>query len=324
MPEPWLSVVLPTWNGQAYLAETLESVVREGVDDLDVVAVDDGSTDRTLEILRSYASRLPLRILEPGRVGNWVANTNRGMAQARGTHVSILHQDDSWRPGRLRRMREASAASPGATLIVHASVYVDSRGRRVGLYRPPLPRRMGGAPPSVVVPRLLVQNFLTVPSAIFPRQAFLEAGGMDESLWYTADWDLWIRLAGAGRTVYVDRPLASYRIHPLSQTSVRSFDSHEFRAQHEEVLERHLGAWSGASGRAARFSIEVNTALAALANRRLPDLPRLAAGALGLGPAGLARYWTVSRIAERAAARLRCRLWSPPARYTSAGRRISS
>jgi glycosyltransferase involved in cell wall biosynthesis len=320
MTAPWLSVILPTWNGEAYLARALESVAEQESRDFEVIAVDDGSTDRTPEILRSYARRLPLRILERGRVGNWVANTNRGIALAEGTYLCFLHQDDWWLRGRLRALREATDGRPDVSLVVHASEYVDARGRLMGKYRPPLPHRRDGLPPDFVVPRFLVQNFITIPSALFPRRAVVDSGGLDERLWYTADWDLWLRLAVLGRTVALNRVLAAYRIHPLSQTSLRSFDDREFRVQHEIVLDRHLAAWAAArpggncpAEPAARFSIDVNVALAALANRRVPAIRSLLADALRLGTLGCLRYWTVSRIAERVSARLRCRLWSPPA-----------
>ena len=82
--QPWLSVVIPTYNGGRYLSRAfagIESVGRE-CDDLEILVVDDGSTDSTLDIVRRFSRRLPIRLLSSERTGNWAANTNRALAEA--------------------------------------------------------------------------------------------------------------------------------------------------------------------------------------------------------------------------------------------------
>lgn len=316
MNRPWLSVILPTYNGQLYLGAALEGVLAQSDGDIEVIAVDDGSTDETVPILRSYAGRIPLQIFEPGRLGNWVAMTNRALSVAQGDYACFLHQDDVWLPNRSSTLRRLVEAHAGATLVVHASWYIDSRGRRLGFFRPAIPPGRVDPPLELVVERLLVQNFIAIPSALFHRETAARLGGMDEQLWYTADWDLWLKMAAAGRTLYTPQALAACRLHPLSQTVLRSQDCGEFRRQLDVVLERHLAAWKARHRGspcpvepAARFSIEMNTALAALANRQQPPLLRLAIGGLRLGPAGGWRYFHDSRIAERLVARIRGHLW---------------
>src|SRR5262245_50753324 len=117
MPGPWLSVVMPVYNGESYLPRALESIAAQGDPGLEVLALDDGSSDRSMEILKSWASRLPLRIEQPGRCGNWVAVTNRGMEMARGEFACFLHQDDAWRPGRLEAMRQVIASTPDVDFV---------------------------------------------------------------------------------------------------------------------------------------------------------------------------------------------------------------
>src|SRR5437660_9050514 len=87
MAGPWLSVIMPTYNGAAYLGAALESVRAQGDADIEVIAVDDGSSDDTVGLLESYAGRLPLRVVRRERVGNWGANTNHGLTLARADHV---------------------------------------------------------------------------------------------------------------------------------------------------------------------------------------------------------------------------------------------
>lgn len=303
---------MPVRDGEAYLAQALDSVVAQGAPDIEVLAIEGGSTDGTLDILRAYERRLPLRLLPSPELPNWVAKTNRGIAEARGDYVCILHHDDLWRPGRLSALRKAVLARPEAGFVVHDSWYIDARGRVLGLYQPRLPSPLTT---EVATERFLVQNIVTVPATMFRRDALLRVGPLDESLWFAADWDLWIRLAGAGPTLYVPRPLSAYRIHRMSQTSTRGSDPAEIRAQYAAVAERHLRAWRARRGRAsseeevARFSVRVNAFLASLAARRPEGLGPLASGLLRLGPAGLWRYVLHSRILQRVAAYARGRLW---------------
>jgi glycosyltransferase involved in cell wall biosynthesis len=279
---------------------------------IEVIAVDDGSTDDTVDILRSYKDRLNLDIIEQGRLGNWVAGTNRGLRAASGRLVSILHQDDLWLPGRLATVRSELAAGGEGILLIHPVWFVDERGRRVGRWRCPLPTgRL--LPPDSVLERLLVQDFVSLPGAVFPRAVALEEG-LDEKLWYTADWDLWLRLASRLRTLYIAPTLGAVRVHGSSITTTETSRLDEFREQHEEVLRRHLAAWR-ADGRrrervraAAELSVEVNVTLAAMANRQPAKVGSLLGRALRVGPAVWGRYLRSSRIHERVGSRLRAGL----------------
>jgi len=310
MARPWLSVIMPTYNGEAYLASALDSVRAQDDPDIEVIAVDDGSTDGTVPLLESYAGRLPLRVVRRRRVGNWVANTNHGLALARADHLCFLHQDDLWLAGRLAEVKRLLAHSPAA-LLLHPSWYIGPDGRRLGVWRCPLPAGTGEVAAGLVVERLLVQNFIAVPAPVFRREAALAAGGLDENLWFTADWDFWLKLAATGPVVHHPEPLSAFRIHPQSQTAVRTAWAEDLRGQLTAVLDRHLPAWErlhpgrGAVGRAARFGLEVTMALAACAHGQRADWLRLARCGLRLGPMSWHRFLRDSRIVERVGARLR-------------------
>lgn len=299
---PWLSIVMPAWNGERYLAAALESVLREGTRGYEVVALDDGSTDRTPGILRSWTEKIPLRIVRREGQGNWVAASNAALREARGRYACFLHQDDLWLPGRLEAMEREVARDPA--IVVHPASFVGPEGQALGAWRCPLPA--GDVPAEIFRERLIVQNFLAIPAPVFRREAALRSGGMDESLWFTADWDLWLRLAGEGPIRHLDAPLAAFRVHPASQTAVRT-DLADRRQQLETVLQRHGGALSAAARRAARFSLEMNLALlAAASGGEVPWRPLIASLSV-LGPGGLRRYLRDSRIVERVGARLRLR-----------------
>jgi glycosyltransferase involved in cell wall biosynthesis len=310
---PWLSVLMPTYNGAAYLASALESVRSQGDREIEVIAVDDGSTDSTLMILQAFSGRMPLKIIRHARVGNWAANTNEALAHAQGEYACLLHQDDLWQPHRLVTLRRLLGDRPGPVMLLHPSWYIDAGGRRVGLWRCPL-SAWRHHPPEFVVERLLVQNFIAAPAPLFRREAALSVGGLDPKLWYAADWDLWLKLAAAGPALYCPRPLTAFRVHPSSQSVVSGDRVEEVGRELKLVLQRHLKAWEGrpparpAVRRAASFSTVLNAELLAYYHGRRPRWLRLFWQFLALGPSGWHRYFRDSRIVERVRARLRADL----------------
>ncbi len=308
---PSISVVVPTYNGEEFIAEALGSVRDQCSEDLEIVVVDDGSSDGTLEIVREFGREMSLRLITPGRMGSWVAATNLGLREARGEWACFLHQDDLWLPGRMARMRSELTKAEGA-MVFHSSIFIGPGGQRLGPWNCPLAE--GAIPSNRFLEHLLVQDFIAIPAPLFRRRAAVDSGGLDESLWFTADWNLWLRLGAMGPVRFVDEPLTAFRVHPASQTVARKLRPGEWAHQHEVVFERHFAQWNAPDQvrrkvkRAAMASIAVNSALAAAyrgeAARPAAVLFRL----LGLGPEGWRRYLRDSRILERVGSRLRVRL----------------
>jgi GT2 family glycosyltransferase len=309
---PWLSVIVPTYNGAAFLPASLESVCAQADPAIEIIAVDDGSTDGTLAILADYARRLPLTVLTR-RVGNWAANTNLGLERARGEWACFLHQDDLWRPGRLAGIRRTLADGPLPALLLHAADFIDPAGHTVGRWRCPLPPGPRGSAPEQTAARLLVQNFVPLPVAAFRRENALRVGGLDPELWFTADWDFWLKLAACGPTRYLPVALAAFRLHPSSQTVTRSDRSAAFRRQYETVRDKHWDRWRGrlADPRrvaaAGRLAVDVNVALAARHHGEPVDWRRLLSAA-SVGPGTWGYFVRNSRVVERVLARLRAGL----------------
>jgi glycosyltransferase involved in cell wall biosynthesis len=305
--EPLLSVVMPTYNGERFIAAALEST-RGQHDGIELVIVDDGSTDRTIEIIRSFTGSLPIRLITPGRLGNWVAVTNLGLREAVGEWACFLHQDDLWLPGRLERLRK-EMLDPQRALIIHNAMYVGPDGQGLGPWTCPFPE--GAIPSSEFIERLLVQNFIAIPSPVFRRDAVIQSGGLDEALWFSADWDLWLRLGAVGSVQFIDETLSAFRVHPASQTAARKLRPSEWEQQLTTVLERHLESWpvTGRARsrveRAALASIAINSALSA-GSRGEPVKPTAVLLQLfALGPRGWHRYLRDSRIVQRVGSRLR-------------------
>ena len=148
--DPWLSVIIPTYNGIDYVESALGSVVSQAGEGVEIVVVDDGSTDGTAERVRGYRDRHGVTLVVRPHGGNWLATTNHGLSLARGDFACVLHQDDVWAPGRIARLREGLRAHPRTAFLIHPSRFIDDRGRHLGLWRCPLqgtvPRPRGPAP----------------------------------------------------------------------------------------------------------------------------------------------------------------------------------
>jgi glycosyltransferase involved in cell wall biosynthesis len=311
---PWLSVIVPTYDGAAYLAEALESIAVQRDANIEIVAIDDGSTDGTVDILRHYQSKLPIRIIERGRIGSWVANSDYAVREAAGEYVCFLHQDDFWYPERLAALRDRVRHAPDTVLWLHPVCYVDSHGRRLGQWTCPLPAREMRLSPEMVLEHLLVQNFVGMPAPLFRRDAFLATNGMDAQLWYVADWDLWMSLAERGTTAYLPQALAAFRIHAESQTVRRARDLEDLREQHWTAFSRHFPEWTcrderlrGEVRAAFDVSTDLNIWLMGWMQGRATPLSHVRRRLIGLGPSGWRRLWRDSRIGERVMARVKCR-----------------
>jgi GT2 family glycosyltransferase len=302
-----LSVVMPTYNGEKFIAAALDSVLAQDNGRIELVIVDDGSSDGTLDIVRDFAKAFPVRLITPGKIGNWVAITNLGLRQAAGDWACFLHQDDLWLPGRIARLWPELEGAEGP-LILHNARFIGPDGTGHGPWSCPLTE--GTVSPNAFIERLLVQNFIAIPSPVFRRKIAIDSGGLDEALWFSADWDLWLRLGALGPVRFIAETLSAFRIHPASQTAARKLLSGEWEAQLTTVLTRHLESWPTRGKvrtsvvQAAAASIAVNSAMAAASRGEAAKSSEAFLRVLALGPAGWRRYLRDSRIVQRVRARL--------------------
>jgi hypothetical protein len=301
---------MPSYRGEQWIDTSLSSLAREGADGVEVLVIDGGPTSAARDIAQSYSDRLRIRVFERCDLRSWQTKTNFGVEIAESAHICWLGVDDLWFPGRARAIRSWIEAAPDAPLHLAPSAIVDKGGRKLGVWRCPLPTKVG-LPSSLVVERLLVQNFVAAPAPVFRRDAWRACGGLDENLWYTADWDMWLKLAACGPVHYHNGLTVGFRIHDGSLTVTGSQDTAAFSQQMQIVLDRHLtrlGDRSEGIERAARASITVNTALSAASAGNRTGLWRAALEVVRLGPVGIRRYLRDSRIVERVAPRVRAKL----------------
>jgi glycosyltransferase involved in cell wall biosynthesis len=303
-------VIIPSYCGERWIDESLRSIAAEAAEGVEVLLIDSSPTPATRDIAQSYSDRLRLRVFEHRDLQSWLTKTNFGVGIAETSHICWLGVDDVWLPGRAAAVRAWIGAAPEAPLHLAPSAIIAKDGRKLGVWRCPLPAN-GEIPSALVIERLLVQNFVAAPAPVFRRDAWLRCGGLDENLWYTADWDMWLKLAACGPVHYHDMVTVGFRVHGGSLTVTGGRDAADFERQMQIVLNRHLAMFGDRSkgiDRAARASIAVNTALAAASIGNVGGLLPAAYQVLRLGPAGICRYLRDSRIVERVAPRVRAKL----------------
>jgi glycosyltransferase involved in cell wall biosynthesis len=257
---PLVSVVVPAHNAAAFLVDTVESARAQTYAPLEVVVVNDGSTDDTAAVAASLGDRI-----------TYVEQPNAGPAAARnaalrvtcGELIAFLDADDLWAPTRVERCVEILRTRPeigmvttDAYLIEHG---VKTRKRSYGDRRRfPFPAREEEQNAEIAR-----RNFLFV-GVVFRRSLLDTCGELDERIWGAEDYDLWTRFLLTGsRAAFVNEPLGWYRVRDDSvSASSRQWGEHLF------VLEKHLPAlWKlGARGR-ARDLYEIGEKLAAQGDR---------------------------------------------------------
>jgi glycosyltransferase involved in cell wall biosynthesis len=203
---PAVSVVLPVHNGMPYIGESVRSILTQSFADFELVIGDDGSSDGTTELLRSFAEEDPrIRLLRRERPSGLAASANWVIGESRAPLVAIAHADDRSYAGRLQRQLEVLRAEPGVDLVGTLWDGIDEDGQRVrdGDYW-----------------RLLWRSRFAPfshSSVMFRRSAFERAGGYRAEAEYWEDLDLFYRIARAGRIAVIPEVLSTVRHARISK-----------------------------------------------------------------------------------------------------------
>ncbi|HXH23909.1 MAG TPA: glycosyltransferase [Vicinamibacterales bacterium] len=197
-----VAVIIPCYNGSAFIAEAIESALAQTHSKLEIVVVNDGSTDGSSAVLRRYASRV--RIVEQENQGVAAAR-NRGIETSTSPFIAFLDQDDRWRPEKTVRQLASLRRHPEAALVFCDRLWIDDRGGRID---PPPHRR-----PSTPWLRALIRGNFILPSTVLLRRDALGAERFVPGTAGSDDWDLWLRLAARWELVHLAEPLVEYRVH---------------------------------------------------------------------------------------------------------------
>lgn len=240
---PAVSVVIPVFNGAAFVTRAIQSVLGQTLTDLELIVVDDGSTDDTAAVVRAIKDSRLQYVYQPNQ-GPSVARNN-GIRRAIGDWIAFLDSDDYWLPTKLEAQLARAREVPAAGIVYCAAKYLDPAGNIIN----DLPAIVEGS----VLPEMLLDNCVSggTSSAALRRDVLDAIGPFDERMSCCEDWDLWVRAAHATQYAKVDEPLVcvinrpgslNKRARDVRDVSVRMLEEafRTYAAPHAHLRRRAL------------------------------------------------------------------------------------
>jgi glycosyltransferase involved in cell wall biosynthesis len=203
--DPLVSTVIPVFNGERFIRETIESVLSQTYPRVECVVVDESSSDGTARVVASFASKVQYVKKLRGGVSS---ARNLGVGEARGDYVAFLDADDVWLPQKLEMQMALFRADDGLGLVYSGLHVIDEEGWFIGRIDPPSPQT--GLRNTLV---LEGPGISVAQTALLPISTFKDVGGFDEALSTSADADFACRVATRHRIAVVPEPLTLYRHH---------------------------------------------------------------------------------------------------------------
>lgn len=211
MSVPTISVIIPAYNAAKTILETIQSIQQQTCSDFELIVINDGSTDNTLDVLATVADpRLKVFSYENG--GLPVAR-NRGIERATGNYLTFIDADDLWTPDKLEAQLEALQHHPDTGAVYSWTAFIDENSQFLYAWKPLYFQ-------GNVYPNLLIENFISSGSNIMVRRQYIDlAGRFDPTLKSAEDWDYYLRLAALCPFALVPKYQILYRRSAQSMTS---------------------------------------------------------------------------------------------------------
>jgi len=227
---PLISVVIPTYNHGQFIEEAIESVLAQTYKNLEVIVIDDGSTDNTRQALEKYNKEI--NYIYQKNIGVSSAR-NRGISVAKGELIAFLDSDDAWLPEKLELQADLMSENKSISLVACGVYITDYLG---GIKREWTPKNP--LTHTEFLGQLRIRNdFINSSSALVRRECFKRIGGFDESLQFGEDWDMWLRIAKYYEMRFVEKPLVKIRKH----SNLRSYSKVEIiKTDIKKIIKNNL------------------------------------------------------------------------------------
>jgi glycosyltransferase involved in cell wall biosynthesis len=233
---PTVSVIIPAYNAEAFIGDTIQSALDQTYRDLEIIVVDDGSSDGTVARVSAFGDAVRLHQQRNGGVAR---ARNTGVSLARGEWIAFLDSDDLWLPTKI----EQQLSLANAVMTFTDRYNIGDRGDLPEIQSVCQPMEGGD-----IFEALLCGNFVTTTSVMMRRALFEQYGGFNVAFNGTEDWDLWLRVAADHDIGFCAQPLVRYRLH-------RGGISRNFARMNRERLQvisralasprgQTLGAWT--------------------------------------------------------------------------------
>lgn len=240
---PLVSAIIATYNMGQYLPGAIKSVLNQKIQDLELIIVDDGSTDNTGEVVKPFLSDPRVRYIYQPNSGQTKAK-NAGLKASRGAYIGYCDADDEWHPDKLSLQIPLLEQDPNTAVVYGRICPMDQAGAY--LYTETASEYSG-----YITQQLFLENFIPFGSALIRRSAIEEVGGFDENRRMGIDWDLWLRLSIKHRFECLRTVIYFYRVWEGQM-------SNNWRGRYESAFSimrdfeaRHPGVIAGSTRRKA-------------------------------------------------------------------------
>lgn len=239
---PLVTVVMPVYNGSAYLRQAIESVLSQSYGNFELIVVDDCSTDDSLQVIARYAADARIVLLRNGANAGVAASRNRALARSRGRYVTFLDQDDVWLPRKLELQVAAMGAHPQVGLLHAEYARIDPAGQLMGRAKDFPAARFANPDAAVevrdVFAEIFVSNDIQPLTSMIPRDVLDAVGHFDPRLRGTDDYELWLRIALRYPVAHLKTIVGFWRAHP-TQVSNRGYEQLVMRLEAvDSILQR--------------------------------------------------------------------------------------
>jgi glycosyltransferase involved in cell wall biosynthesis len=234
---PSVSVVMPSYNHEKFLSESIESVLGQDFDDLELIIIDDASTDSSKQIIQKYAAEdARVRVILHDANCGIAQTANDGIAAATGKFLAVIASDDVWMKDKLSK--QLAVLETNEDLIVHTEgEVIDEEGQPVGssfselITRSVSKKKSGG----------IFLDLVLGPEAIFGSTVIYKRANQgsilfDERLIYVNDWKFYLDLAAKYEFYYVQEPLAQYRIHGNNTWGAKGPEGRKWRLVYQDII----------------------------------------------------------------------------------------
>jgi glycosyltransferase involved in cell wall biosynthesis len=212
--KPLVSVVMPNYNNEKFIAESIRGVQNQSYGNIELIIVDDGSTDGSLEaVKKAAAGDGRVRIIPHARNMGLSSARNTALKNSKGYYIGFCDSDDIWLPEKLDIQIEAFDRNPEVGVVHGDSIIIDAAGNLTGerfgsIYATEKRIRDG-----FIFNDLIRANYISVPTVLLRRACFEGIGLFPENLKWLEDWMYMLRLANKCRFLYISEPVAKYRVH---------------------------------------------------------------------------------------------------------------
>jgi glycosyltransferase involved in cell wall biosynthesis len=282
---PIVSVIMPVYNGAAFVAQAIASVLSQTFAELELIIVDDGSTDQTAAAVAEFRDSRLLYVHQANRGVS--AARNLGIARTTAPWVAFLDSDDRWLPTKLDAQLAALRSAPEAGAVYCGATYCNERGDVLA----DLPARMEGD----ALNALLLGNPISMSTGMVRRSVLDKVGTFKDDILFCEDWELWLRIAEATTFVRVEERLVvivdrsnslGKRADEMRDSSIRLLEAAFTRHGRDRAHLRSRALWR----------VYMAAAITHQEHRRFGKALKDLAKAVRHNPVHLPTYWRIARV----------------------------